>query len=130
MDFLTFQEFQCLELPEGLELITGNDAQVLPVLQSGGDGAIIAMASVFPKQSQQLWDCYYAGELEQARRIQRMLLKLRGLVRSVMPVMAHKKMLELQGFHMGPARFPFRDLSGEESRTIEEGLEKLLSHVG
>ena len=40
-----------------------------------------------------------------------------------MPVMAHKKMLELQGFHMGPARFPFRDLSGEESRTIEEGLE-------
>ena len=34
--------------------------------------------------------------------------------------MAHKKMLELQGFHMGPARFPFRDLSGEESRTIEE----------
>ena len=130
MDFLTFQEFQCLELPEGFELITGNDAQVLPVLQSGGDGAIIAMASVFPKQCQQLWDCYYAGELEQARRIQRMLLKLRGLVRSVMPVMAHKKMLELQGFHMGPARFPFRDLSGEESRTIEEGLEKLLGHVG
>jgi len=39
-------------------------------------------------------------------------------------------MLELQGFHMGPARFPFRDLSGEESRTIEEGLEKLLGHVG
>ena len=129
-DFLTFQEFQCLELPEGFELITGNDAQVLPVLQSGGDGAIIAMASVFPKQCQQLWDCYYAGELEQARRIQRMLLKLRGLVRSVMPVMAHKKMLELQGFHMGPARFPFRDLSGEESRTIEEGLEKLLGQVG
>ena len=124
------QEVQCLELPEGFELITGNDAQVLPVLQSGGDGAIIAMASVFPKQCQQLWDCYYAGELEQARRIQRMLLKLRGLVRSVMPVMAHKKMLELQGFHMGPARFPFRDLSGEESRTIEEGLEKLLGHVG
>ena len=130
MDFLTFQEFQSLELPEGFELITGNDAQVLPVLQSGGDGAIIAMASVFPKQCQQLWDCYYAGELEQARRIQRMLLKLRGLVRSVMPVMAHKKMLELQGFHMGPARFPFRDLSGEESRTIEEGLEKLLGQVG
>ena len=47
-----------------------------------------------------------------------------------MPVMAHKKMLELQGFHMGPARFPFRDLSGEESRTIEEGLEKLLGQVG
>lgn len=23
MDFLTFQEFQCLELPEGFELITG-----------------------------------------------------------------------------------------------------------
>lgn len=30
MDFLTFQEFQCLELPEGFELITGNDARCSP----------------------------------------------------------------------------------------------------
>ena len=65
-----------------------------------------------------------------ARLLQKSIKLLRGLVRSVMPVMAHKKMLELQGFHMGPARFPFRDLSGEESRTIEEGLEKLLGQVG
>ncbi|MFQ9816505.1 MAG: dihydrodipicolinate synthase family protein [Oscillospiraceae bacterium] len=130
MDFLTFQEFQCLELPEGFELITGNDAQVLPVLQSGGDGAIIAMASVFPKQCQQLWDCYYAGELEQARRIQRMLLEAARAGAERYARHGPQKMLELQGFHMGPARFPFRDLSGEESRTIEEGLEKLLGQVG
>ena len=64
MDFITFQEFQCLDLPQGFELITGNDAQVLPVLQSGGDGGIVAMAAVFPALCQQLWDHYQAGRLD------------------------------------------------------------------
>ena len=129
MDFITFQEFQCLDLPEGFELITGNDAQVLPVLQSGGHGGIVAMAGVYPKLCQQLWDTYQGGELEQARRIQKILLQLRGLVRSVMPIMSHKKMLELQGFHMGPPRFPFRALTPQEENKIVEGVKTILGDL-
>lgn len=126
MDFITFQEFQCLDLPQGFELITGNDAQVLPVLQSGGDGGIVAMAAVFPALCQQLWDHYQAGRLDQARQVQKQLLQLRGLVRKVMPIMSHKKMLEMQGFHMGPPRFPFRALTPEEEAVVENGVRSIL----
>lgn len=126
MDFITFQEFQCLDLPQGFELITGNDAQVLPVLQSGGDGGIVAMAAVFPALCQQLWDHYQAGQLDQARQVQKQLLQLRGLVRKVMPIMSHKKMLEMQGFHMGPPRFPFRALTLEEEAVVENGVRSIL----
>lgn len=126
MDFITFQEFQCLDLPEGFELITGNDAQVLPVLQAGGDGGIVAMAGVYPALCQRLWDYYQEDDLQSARQIQKCLLQLRGLVRRVMPIMAHKKMLEMQGFHMGPPRFPFRALSTEEERIVTEGVKTIL----
>lgn len=126
MDFLTLQEFQCLELPEGFELITGNDAQVLPALQAGGAGAVIALAGVFPALCRSIWDRYHAGDLEGARRAQGQVLELRGLVRGVMPIMAHKKMLELQGFHMGPARFPFRALTGAEEARVEAGVKAIL----
>ena len=84
MDFLTFRSSSAWNFRR-LRADYRKRRQVLPVLQSGGDGAIIAMASVFPKQCQQLWDCYYAGELEQARRIQRMLLKLRGWCGALCP---------------------------------------------
>lgn len=126
MDFLTLQEFQCLDLPEGFELITGNDAQVLPTLQAGCAGAVVAMAGVFPELCQSIWDHYHAGELEEARRAQRQVLGLRGLVRNIMPIMSHKKMLELRGFHMGPARFPFRSLTEDECRRIEVGVKETL----
>lgn len=126
MDFLTFQEYQCADLPDDFELITGNDAQVLPVLQSGGDGGIIALAGVFPRLCQSLWDKYFAGDLEEARKIQKKILRLRALVRKVMPIMSHKQMLEMQGFQMGPARFPFRDLSEDEIKYVREKTQEIL----
>ncbi len=126
MDFQLFQEFQCLELPEGFELMTGNDAQVLPVLQADGAGAVVALAGVYPQLCRSVWDCYYAGDLEGARQAQKKVLKLRDLVRRIMPIMAHKKMLEKQGFDMGPARFPFRALTEAECKAVEEGVSAIL----
>lgn len=123
MDFLNFQEYQILDLPENFELITGNDAQVLPVLQSGGAGGVIAMADVYPELCQSIWDNFMNGDLKSAQIAQTKVLKLRDLVRSIMPIMSHKKMLELQGFHMGPARFPFRELTAEECELIKEGIQ-------
>ena len=87
---------------------------------------IVAMAAVFPALCQQLWDHYQAGQLDQARQVQKQLLQLRGLVRKVMPIMSHKKMLEMQGFHMGPPRFPFRALTLEEEAVVENGVRSIL----
>lgn len=125
MDFMTFLEYQLAVQKPGFELITGNDAQVLTAIQAGGAGAVIAMASVFPALSQSIWDKYFAGDTAGARQAQDTLLRLRDLVRKVMPVMGHKAMLEELGFSMGPARFPMRDLTAAERATVRSGLKEL-----
>lgn len=38
-----------------------------------------------------------------------------------MPTIAHKEALKLQGFDMGPSRFPFRDLTRRGKGETEKG---------
>lgn len=125
MDFMTLLEYQCAVEKPGFELLTGNDAQVLTALQSGAAGGVVAMASVFPGLCRGIWDRFWDGDLEGARAAQRTVLKLRDLVRRVMPVMGHKAMMEELGLPMGPARFPMRELTGAERRAVHAGLEEL-----
>lgn len=132
MDFMTLLNYQIAldNNQTGFEVITGNDAQVLPALQAGAAGGIIAVASVFPELAVSIWDNYRRGEMKAAEEAQKKVLKLRELFRSIMPTIAHKEALKLKGFAMGPARFPFRNLTQEERKRLEDGLEKLGMAVG
>lgn len=125
MDFMTFLKFQMAAPDKDFEILTGNDAQVLTALQAGGGGAVIALAGVFPKLCTTIYDCFQGGDLEGARMAQETILKLRDLVRGTIPVTAHKEMLRMQGFAMGKARFPFRELTETEQNKIRETVQKL-----
>ncbi len=126
MDYQTFLAFRLVmkDRPE-FELITGNDAQVLASLQYGGAGGVIAMAGVFPELCESIYTCWREGRTAEAREKQDTVLQLRDLVRRVMPIMAHKEILRLKGFDMGPARFPFRELNSGEKDEIRQTLERL-----
>lgn len=125
MDFMTFLKFQMAAPDKDFEILTGNDAQVLTALQAGGGGAVIALAGVFPKLCTTIYDCFQGGDLGGARTAQETILKLRDLVRGTIPVTAHKEMLRMQGFAMGKARFPFRELTETEQNKIRETVQKL-----
>lgn len=122
MDFMTFLQFQAVAPDPDFEIIMGNDAQVLTALQSGGHGGVIAMANVFPSLCVSIVENYQAGNLQEAQDAQRKVMRLRELVRSIMPIMSHKEILKMQGFEMGPARFPLRDLNEKETETLKEKL--------
>lgn len=125
MDFMTLLDYEVFVGQEKFEIITGNDAQVLSALQSGAAGGIIATASVFPKLAVKIWSAYKENDMEEAWRAQRTILQIRDLFRSVMPIGAHKEALKIQGYQMGPMRFPFRDLTEEERSKIKNKLYEL-----
>ncbi len=125
MDHQNLLEYMALVQKPGFEFITGNDAQVLTALQAGAAGGVIAMASVFPELCQAIYTHFQQGELAAAKAAQDKVMALRGVVRSVMPVMAHKAMLEMTGFSMGPARFPFRELREDEKAKVRDALASL-----
>lgn len=130
MDHMTFLKFQLAVPDPDFEILTGNDAQVLTALLAGGSGAVIAMAGIFPKLCKDIYDSFRCGDTSQAKKSQDMVLKLRELVRQIMPVAAHKEMLRLQGFNMGKSRFPLRELTSQEKQQIQTALSGLLAEGG
>lgn len=125
MDFMTFLEYQNVMKGIDFQVITGNDAQVLTALSAGGSTAVIALAGVYPSLAKSILIEYKQGDATQARQAQDLIMELRSLVRSIMPVMAHKEILSYEGFQMGPARFPFRNLTYEEKAKIKTKVEQL-----
>lgn len=126
MDFMTFLDYQRCTEDRDFELLTGNDAQVLTCLQAGGAGGLIAMAGVYPKIAQTIWDAYHDGDMKTALQAQNQIADLRGIARAAMPILAHKAMLQIQGIQTGPARLPFVPLSSDEVKRIEAQVKKVL----
>lgn len=75
MNFTNLQEFY-FAAPEGFEVITGNDAEVLASLQLGCRGAIVALANVYPELCVGIHNCYQSGDLETAQLYQKALIRL------------------------------------------------------
>ena len=58
----------------GLDIYSGNDDHILPVLSVGGKGVISTIANVVPSEVHNLCMAFFAGKLDIARKLQFMLL--------------------------------------------------------
>lgn len=121
MNFTNLQELK-IEAPEGFEVITGNDAEILPALQLGCKGAIVALANVVPEICVGVCRAYEAGDMTRARQYQDVLITLRKACRATIPIMSHKHLLGLRGMPMGEARFPMRKLNEKECGMLDEAF--------
>ena len=129
MNFTNLQELK-IAVPEEFEVITGNDAEILPSLQLGCKGAIVALANVVPEICVGVNSAYEAGNLAAARRYQDVLITLRKTCRATVPVMSHKYLLELRGMPMGEPRFPMRRLTENECAILEKAFEPAMAILG
>lgn len=53
-----------------LDLYSGNDDQIVPLLSLGGSGVISVLSNIMPAQTVELCDKYFAGDIEGAAKLQ------------------------------------------------------------
>lgn len=124
MDFMVLTDYLRTVRPD-VQVLTGNDAQVLCALQSGSAGAVIACAGLFPALSKGIMTDYLNNDLTGAQQKQNVIYGIRQLIRKISPVTSHKKVLEYLGFPMGKTRLPFRTLNEAEEKELRTGIESL-----
>ena len=122
MNFTNLQEL-VLRLPEDFEVMTGNDAEILPSLDLGCKGVIVALANVYPELCTGVYEHWQRGDAAGARQYQNALILLRSACRSTLPIMSHKYLLSLRGRRMGQARFPMRELTAAEKLRLQKAAE-------
>lgn len=108
-------------------VMTGTDSLVGPSILMGMDGAVSAIADVFPEFCVRLYDLAIKEEVGKVREMQFELLKIRNLTKSFSDSRAVLKYIALKRgiFKNSVVRSPLIGLSNEEMKMIDKKVELL-----
>ncbi len=94
-----------------LDIYSGNDDQIVPILSLGGKGVISVLADVMPRQAHAICQLYFDGKVKESAQLQLELLPLiHALFSDVNPIPV-KEALNLMGYAAGPCREPLVPMS-------------------
>ena len=94
-----------------LDMYSGNDDQVVPILSMGGSGVISVVSNVAPRRTVEMCDRYFAGDVAGAAEIQCELLPLiRALFCEVNPIPV-KAAMAAMGYCKNYLRMPLCTMS-------------------
>jgi 4-hydroxy-tetrahydrodipicolinate synthase len=109
------QAARTLSLTDGnLDLYSGEDALVVPLMSLGALGVISVWSNVAPSKVHQMCDSFFKGDLETAKKIQLEAIPLIDALFSEVNPIPVKKALNLMGMEVGPLRGPLCEM-GEEN---------------
>lgn len=95
---------------EELELYSGNDDQILPMLSLGGLGVISVLSNVAPQQTHDMVMKYLEGDVKEATRMQIEAIPLiNALFCEVNPIPV-KAAMNMMGMEVGPLRMPLSEM--------------------
>ncbi len=99
---------------DALDIYSGNDDQILPIMSLGGKGVISVLSNVLPKETHDMCAAYLNGDKEKAAQMQLKYLDLiNHLFMDVNPIPV-KEALNLMGWDVGECRLPL--VSMEEAQ--------------
>lgn len=105
-----------------VDLYSGNDDQIVPILSLGGKGVISVLANVAPKQTHDICAKYFAKDVEGSRDEQLRALELcSALFCEVNPIPV-KKALNLMGMEAGGLRRPLCEMEPENTARLEKAM--------
>jgi 4-hydroxy-tetrahydrodipicolinate synthase len=121
------QVAKLMSLAEGcIDLYSGNDDQIVPIMSLGGKGVISVLSNVAPRQAHDIVASYLAGDVEKSCRMQLEAIELiDALFVEVNPIPV-KHALNLMGKNVGPLRMP---LSPMEEKNLEV-LKRAMKNYG
>lgn len=105
------QVAEIMQLTDGrIEMYSGCDEMVVPILSLGGVGVISVLSNVAPKQTHDMVAKFLAGDVIGSRDLQLKLLPLiNALFCEVNPIPV-KKAVNLMGFQVGALRMPLTEM--------------------
>ncbi len=107
---------------DDLDIYSGNDDQIIPIMSLGGIGVISVVSNILPKETHDMCLKYLEGQTKNAREMQ---IKYMGLISAlfsdVNPVPI-KEAMNLLGLNVGPCRLPLYPLSYQKLEYLKQKL--------
>ena len=112
-----------IQLADGcIDVYSGNDDQIVPIMSLGGLGVISVLSNVAPKQTHDMCQACLDGDFKKAAKMQLEALPLIDSLFSEVNPIPVKKALNLMGFEAGPLRKPLTEMEEAHAIILEENL--------
>ena len=114
-----------MDLTDGkLDLYSGNDDQIVPLMSLGGKGVISVLSNVAPQAAHDICQLYLDGKVKESLELQLKALPLiHALFSEVNPIPV-KKAVELMGLCGGTVRAPLTELEPEHTEILKREMQK------
>ena len=109
---------------DNLDIYSGNDDQIIPVLSLGGKGVISVLSNIMPKYTHDMTYKYFNGEVEKASKMQLGVIDLIDALFSEVNPIPVKYALNLKGYNFGKPRLPLIELSEKNKEKMKEIMKK------
>lgn len=105
-----------------IDIYSGNDDQILPLMSLGGIGVISVTANIIPDDTHDLCQKFFDGDFEGARELQLKAIDLcKALFCEVNPIPV-KKATELMGLTNGVVRLPLTEMEPEHTEMLIKAM--------
>ena len=105
-----------------LDIYSGNDDQVLPLMSIGAKGVISVLSNVMPEETHNMVMDYLNGDVEKAMDFQLKAIPLiKALFCEVNPIPA-KAAMNMMGFAAGPLRGPLSEMEPQNKEVLRAAM--------
>lgn len=105
-----------------VDLYSGNDDQIVPLLAMGGKGVISVLSNVAPQQTHEICASFFRGDVKKSCQMQLEAIPLiNALFCEVNPIPV-KAAMNLMGKEVGPLRLPLTEMEPQNQERLAEAM--------
>lgn len=108
-----------------LNIYSGNDDQIIPILSLGGIGVISVLSNIKPKYTHDMCYSFFNKETEKATKMQLDSIELISALFSEVNPIPVKEALNIIGYNYGIPRLPLIPLSQKNKQILEKCIKDL-----
>ena len=114
---------QIFSLTQGdIDMYSGNDDQIFPIVAYGGKGVISVLSHVAPKETHDIVAKFMEGDVEGSRNLQLKYLPLaKALFSEVNPIPV-KAAMNMMGYHVGSLRMPLTEMEEGNKKVLRQAM--------
>ena len=105
-----------------IDMYSGNDDQIVPVLSLGGKGVISVLSNVAPDAAHDICEKYFEGDVKGSAELQLKALPLIDQLFCEVNPIPVKKAMQLMGIDCGPLRMPLTEISPEHEKNLAQAM--------
>ncbi|MDD4547049.1 MAG: 4-hydroxy-tetrahydrodipicolinate synthase [Oscillospiraceae bacterium] len=107
-----------------LDIYSGNDDQIVPILSLGGKGIISVMSNIIPAKTSEIAASWFRGDIKNSCKLQLELMELISALFSDVNPIPVKEAMNLMGMDVGSCRLPLCDMDEQGRQALATVLRR------